>query len=134
MSYDPNEEPPGGQLDPERPAAPRDRPHDDTGAAATGRLGGPARGGSAGPTPPEERGPSAATYAGLGFQFVGAILLFLYLGRWLDGKLGTTPWLLIVGVFVGAGAAFYSLYRKLMREQAREDARRAARKTEGLRP
>src|ERR671939_423109 len=69
---------------------------------------------SAGGVPPDG-GPSPATYVGLGFQFLGAILLFLYLGRWLDQRLGTTPWLLIVGVFVGAGAGFYSLYRKLMR-------------------
>jgi ATP synthase protein I len=75
----------------------------------------------------EDSGPSVAAYAGLGFQFLGAILVFLYLGRWLDARLGTAPWLLIVGVFVGAGAGFYSLYRKLMKEQAREDARRAAR-------
>jgi ATP synthase protein I len=77
---------------------------------------------------PEDAGPSAATYAGLGLQFLAAILLFLYVGRWLDARLGTSPWLLIAGVLVGAGAAFFSLYRKLMKEQAREDARRAARK------
>ena len=79
-------------------------------------------------------GPSPATYAGLGFQFVGAILLFLYVGRWADSRLGTAPWLLIVGVFVGAGAGFYSLYRKLMQEQAREDARRAADRAGRARP
>ena len=77
----------------------------------------------------EDTGPSAALYAGLGLQFLGAILLFLYVGRWLDARLGTAPWLLIVGVLVGAGAGFYSLYRRVMKEQALEDARRAARKT-----
>jgi F0F1-type ATP synthase assembly protein I len=41
-------------------------------------------------------------------------LLFLWIGKWLDGKLGTAPWLLIVGAFVGAAAGFYSLYRKVM--------------------
>ena len=75
----------------------------------------------------DEKGPSAATYAGLGLQFLGAILLFLYVGRWLDARLGTSPWLLIAGVLVGAGAGFYSLYRKVMKDQAQEDARRAAR-------
>ena len=74
-----------------------------------------------------DEGPSMAAYAGLGLQFLGAILLFLFVGRWLDARLGTSPWLLITGVFVGAGAAFYSLYKKLMKEQAREDARRSAR-------
>lgn len=67
---------------------------------------------------------SAGTFAGLGLQLAIAILLFLYLGQWLDRKLGTSPWLLILGVFVGAGAGFYNLYRKLMAEQARDDAKR----------
>jgi F0F1-type ATP synthase assembly protein I len=45
---------------------------------------------------------------------VVSILLFLYLGKWLDSKLGTAPWLLMLGVFVGAGAGFYSFYRRIM--------------------
>ena len=59
-------------------------------------------------------GPSPAEFAGSGLQFVVAILLFLYLGKWLDAKLGTAPWLLMLGVFVGAGAGFYSFYRRIM--------------------
>ncbi|HEV7704954.1 MAG TPA: AtpZ/AtpI family protein [Gemmatimonadaceae bacterium] len=59
-------------------------------------------------------GPSPAQFAGSGVQFVVAILLFLYLGKWLDAKLGTAPWLLMLGVFVGAGAGFYSFYRRIM--------------------
>jgi ATP synthase protein I len=47
-------------------------------------------------------------------QFVVSILLFLYIGKWADAKLGTAPWLLMLGVFVGAGAGFYSFYRKIM--------------------
>lgn len=43
-----------------------------------------------------------------------SILLFVYVGRWLDGKFGTTPWLLVLGAFVGAFAGFYSMYRALM--------------------
>jgi F0F1-type ATP synthase assembly protein I len=66
----------------------------------------PASGGQAGPSP--------ASFAGAGLQFVVSILLFLYIGKWLDQKLGTAPWLLMLGVFVGAGAGFYSFYRKIM--------------------
>ena len=105
MSHGPNDEPPRG-----RPGGGRSNDL-DAGAEQ------------------EEKGPSAAVYAGLGLQFLGAILLFLYVGRWLDARLGTSPWLLIAGVLVGAGAGFYSLYRKVMKEQAQEDARRAARRS-----
>lgn len=57
---------------------------------------------------------SAGEVAGVGLQFAGAILLFLFAGRWLDSRLGTAPWLLLLGVFVGAGAGFFSIYRQLV--------------------
>ena len=50
--------------------------------------------------------------AGMGVQFVVAILLCLFIGKWLDAKLGTAPWLLILGVFVGAAASTIAMYRK----------------------
>ena|SRR5688572_31784159 len=71
---------------------------------------------------------AAAKYGGLGLQFAASIILFLYAGRWLDRKLETEPWFLILGVFTGAGAAFYSMYRTLMADQRREDEERLARK------
>ena len=77
--------------------------------------------------PPREGGTSGAAVAGLGMQFVLAILLFLFLGKWLDERFGTTPWLLIAGVFLGAGASFYSIYRRLMADQKREDEARKRR-------
>lgn len=48
-------------------------------------------------------------YAGLGFQFVAAMGIMGFGGFWLDGKLGTYPLLMIVGIFVGAAGGFYSL-------------------------
>ena len=84
--------------------------------------------GPTGPRGDAEGGTSGGQLAGHGMTFVVAVLGGLYLGQWLDRMLGTTPWLLIVGVFLGAGASFYSMYTKLMAAQAREDAARAARK------
>ncbi len=60
-------------------------------------------------------------FAGVGLQFGFSIILFLYLGKWADAKLGTAPWLLILGVFTGAGAAFYSIYRSAMADLKREE-------------
>ena len=78
--------------------------------------------------PGDEEGFSVSEFAGVGLQFAVSILVFLYLGQWLDRKLGTAPWLLIVGVFLGAGLSFYSMYRKLMAAQARDEAARKARR------
>ncbi len=93
----------------------------------TGKPGG-APGGEGRPPDDLDEGTSAGQYAGHGMTFVVAMLGGLYLGQWLDRKLGTAPWLLIAGAFVGAGASFYSMYKKLMAAQAREDAARAARR------
>lgn len=55
---------------------------------------------------------SGAEFAGLGLQFALSILLFIYVGRWLDGRLGSAPWLTVAGAFVGAAAGFYALVRR----------------------
>ena len=56
----------------------------------------------------------------MGLQFVVAILLCLFAGKWLDARLGTAPWLLVVGVFVGAGAATVAMYRKVFPPETRQ--------------
>jgi len=76
------------------------------------------------PPPPREDNASigaAVKYAGFGFQLAGSILLFLYLGRWVDRRVGTEPLFLLLGVFIGLAASIYSLYRSLMADQRRED-------------
>ena len=83
------------------------------------------------PEPGSEKKPSPAstmagmgTVAGMGLQFAISILLFLLAGQWIDQKLHTAPLFLIVFVFGGAGASFYSIYRKLMEQQRREKERK----------
>jgi len=71
---------------------------------------GPAGGG---PTTTESSASSASALAGMGVQFLVAILLCLFAGRWLDTRLGTSPFLLILGVFLGAGASMFAMYRKV---------------------
>ena len=34
-------------------------------------------------------------------------------GWWLDGKLGTAPWLMLVGIALGAAGGFYSMVKKV---------------------
>lgn len=56
----------------------------------------------------------AGEFMGVGVQFAGAILLFLFVGRWLDERLGTSPWMVMLGVFVGFGLGFFSMYRQMV--------------------
>ena len=74
----------------------------------------------------QKKGLSGADFAGVGMQFALAIIIFLFAGQWLDKRLGTNGLFTIVGVFVGATAAFYNMYRKISAAQKQDDAERAA--------
>ncbi len=76
----------------------------------------------------KSQGISGSDFAGIGVQFAVVLLGGLFLGQWLDKRFGTSPVLTIGCLFVGAAAAFYSMYRKLMAANAAEDAARNARK------
>lgn len=66
-----------------------------------------------GPGAPVSSGPPASHFAGLGLQLAAVVGVFTWVGWWLDRRLGTTPWLTLVMVFVGAGGGLYSIYRKV---------------------
>jgi len=74
------------------------------------------------PRPSRRTGVSGSEFAGVGLQFAMTIVAFMFAGIWLDKTLRTSPWLLIVCVFVGAAAGFFSIYRKLMSAQRRTDS------------
>lgn len=63
------------------------------------------------------KGMSGAEFAGVGLQFGIIIVVFAFGGIWLDRKLGTSPWLVIVGVFGGAALGFWEMYRVMIRRR-----------------
>jgi F0F1-type ATP synthase assembly protein I len=87
------------------------------------------------PSAEERRERSAAVkFAGVGLQFALTLLVGLGLGHWADKKFGTSIFVYF-GVFLGAGAAFYSMYRQLMANLERdEQAKRAQRGSAGESP
>jgi hypothetical protein len=68
------------------------------------------------------------TVATGGVEFAAAILLGVFAGQWLDRRIGTTPWFVILGVVLGGAAGFYNLYRTLttVRPRAASRARRGS--------
>lgn len=64
--------------------------------------------------------PSGTQYAGAGLQFAATIVIFVFFGVWLDKRLGSSPWFVLICVFVGAAAGFYSIYRTLMGSAKRD--------------
>ena len=69
---------------------------------------------------------SGAEFAGISLQFALTIFVFSFAGVWLDRRLGTSPWFLIICVFAGAAGGFFSMFRKITAAQ-RRDAERVAR-------
>lgn len=58
---------------------------------------------------------SAGSVAGASYALIGAILLLGGAGYLADLWLGTHPWLLIVGLFLGIVVGFYELARVVWR-------------------
>jgi len=51
---------------------------------------------------------------GAGFTLVAYVLVFTGIGYGLDRLLGTRPWLMVGGVFLGAGLGFVYMVRMLI--------------------
>lgn len=53
--------------------------------------------------------------AGVGFEFIVAILVVGGIGWWLDRKLTTTPWLMIAGMVLGFAVGLWLLLKAAFR-------------------
>jgi ATP synthase protein I len=53
----------------------------------------------------------AGPYLGLGTTLAATVLAGLGAGYWLDGRLGTRPWFLLVGGTLGVGVALLYFFR-----------------------
>ena len=74
---------------------------------------------------------SGNDFAGAGIQFAVTLVLFIFLGSWLDKRFGTSPLFILIGVLVGGGGSFYSLYRKITSVQKADDEMRRKAREEG---
>jgi F0F1-type ATP synthase assembly protein I len=77
--------------------------------------------GPSGPRRPDP--PNAAQYATLGVTFGAGIVLPTLLGSWVDTRLGTTPWGVMLGVFGGFALSLLWVYRRLVVEPRERAAR-----------
>ncbi len=68
------------------------------------------------PESPRGKGPGPLRYTGLGVQLAASILVFVFLGQWLDKRAGTGGLFTILGAFLGFGGTMWSLIRSLNKE------------------
>ena len=55
----------------------------------------------------------------VGMSFVLALMMGFGGGYWLDGQLGTAPWLAFIGFFVGLSAGVLNVYRVMQATASR---------------
>ena len=56
-------------------------------------------------------------YAQIGLELAASVLLGFWAGYWLDGKMGTSPWLMLGGAAGGMAAGFYLVMKELFRKE-----------------
>ena len=62
-------------------------------------------------------------YLTLGLQLALTVVVFFFLGRWLDGTFGTAPWLMLAGLAIGVAGGLTAFLVKAFafgREEDRE--------------
>lgn len=64
-----------------------------------------------------------APFIGLGSQLAASVIGCGFLGWWLDGKFGTTPWLMIGLGFFGAVAGMTHFIRAAMHANAHDPSK-----------
>ena len=60
-----------------------------------------------------------ARFGSLGIELALSVVVGMLGGRWLDGKLSTRPWLMLLGLVLGVIAGFRSIIRSV-RSQLRD--------------
>jgi hypothetical protein len=58
----------------------------------------------------------------VGITFALTVAGFVLLGRWLDGRLGTTPLFIIVGALVGTALGGFWMYQRVIRSSRGDDS------------
>jgi F0F1-type ATP synthase assembly protein I len=56
-------------------------------------------------------------YAQVGLELAAGVGLGFWAGYWLDGRLGSGPWLMLLGAAAGLAAGFYLVIRELPSEK-----------------
>jgi len=65
-------------------------------------------------------------YLTLGLQLALSVVVFFFLGRWLDDTWGTTPWLTVAGLVIGVAGGFIKFFKTALElgRRADEEARK----------
>ena len=62
-------------------------------------------------------------WASVGFDFGVGVLVFFFLGSWLDATWGTSPWMRVAGAGLGVVLGMYLLILKAVRSESSDSKR-----------
>ncbi|MDE3056672.1 MAG: AtpZ/AtpI family protein [Bacteroidota bacterium] len=57
----------------------------------------------------------------IGIQLALIVVAMFFVGRWLDGRLNTAPWLMIAGVMVGIAFGLYKFIQTVSEVTRKEE-------------
>ena len=60
----------------------------------------------------DRRYPGWVRYSGVGLELAGATAGLALIGYWVDGRFGTRPWGLLIGVVIGIVGGLYNLIKE----------------------
>ncbi len=60
----------------------------------------------------DQRFPGWVRYSGVGLELAGATAGLAFVGYWIDGRYGTAPWGILIGVLIGIVGGLYNLVRE----------------------
>ncbi len=69
-----------------------------------------------------------APFLTLGIQLALSIVLFFFLGKWLDTRFNTSPWLMLGGIIAGGVGGMVKFITSVMKLGQQQDALDAERK------
>ncbi len=69
-----------------------------------------------------------APYLTLGIQLALSVVVFFFIGKWLDGRMGTSPWFMLGGLVLGAVGGMIKFITSALNMAKQQDASDAERK------
>ncbi len=69
-----------------------------------------------------------APFLTLGIQLALSIVVFFFLGKWMDSRFNTSPWLMLGGLIIGGVGGMVKFITSVMKLGQQQDALDAERK------